>query len=91
MATDQTRMFNLYERKIEPGNEYSSTAEGSHENIHRAKARTRPYPALIQEVFSQTLSYGAETCLASHEDHCEAWDKKAIPPRCGQTSGLWQN
>jgi hypothetical protein len=49
-------MFNLYERKIEPGNEYSSTAEGSHENIHRAKARTRPYPALIQEVFSQTLS-----------------------------------
>jgi hypothetical protein len=48
-------MFNLYERKIEPGNEYSSTAEGSRENIHRAKARTRPYPALIQEIFSQTL------------------------------------
>jgi len=48
-------MFNLYERKIEPFNEYSSTAAGSHGNIHRAKARTRPYAALIQEVFSQTL------------------------------------
>ena len=46
-------MFKLYERKMEPFNDYSSPAAGSHENIHRAKARGWLYAALIQEVFSQ--------------------------------------
>ena len=49
-------MFKLYERKMEPFNDYSSPAAGSHENIHRAKARGWLYAALIQEVFSQSLT-----------------------------------
>ena len=48
-------MFKLYERKMEPFNDYSSPAADSHENIHRAKARGWLYAALIQEVFSQAL------------------------------------